>query len=303
MHGQDGSSQQMISIDGDASFRLAPDGETVAWIERDSRGQNPGSLWLSTLQNLALSQALLHNAWSAEWSPDGRSLAVLVDDGAGGAREAQHRSTTSLVIIDRSGRELTRMAIDHVYRASAPVWLDDHRIAIRTDNRSTYRQIDLGTGDQREMFDSEHGATCLLTRSPRNGTLAMWRNGPPGAIDARTEHLWLQRPGHAATTLHVDDAIRHFLAPSWSPSGELLVRAPDGAVSRVALDTGELAPVAKLPPQQFSFRYDDHVMPLAGGDFLAVNHELGTNVAVVGPDDEPVTLPAREPEGHRPAVL
>jgi hypothetical protein len=78
--------------------------------------------------------------------------------------------------------------------------------------------------------------------------------------------------------------------------------APDGAVSRVALDTGELAPFAKLPPQQFSFRYDDHVMPLAGGDFLAVNHELGTNVAVVRPDDEPVTLPPREPAGHRPAV-
>ncbi len=302
MHGQDGSSQQMISIDGNASFRLAPDGETVAWIERDSRDQNPGSLWLSTLQHMAQSQALLHNAWSAEWSPDGLSLAVLVDDGAGGPREAQRRSTTSLVIIDRSGRELRRMGIDHVYRVSAPVWLDDHRIAIRTDNRSTYRQIDLGTGDQRDILDSEHGATCLLTRSPHDGTLAMWRNGPPGAIDARTEHLWLQRPGHAARALHIEDAIRHFLAPSWLPSGELLVRAPDGAVSRVGLDTGELAPFAKLPPQQFSYRHDDHVIPLAGGDFLAVNHELGTNVAVVRPDDEPITLPPREPGGRRPAV-
>jgi len=175
------------------------------------------------------------------------------------------------------------------------VWLDDHRIAVRTDNRSTYRQIDLSDGDQREIFDSEHGNTCLLARSPYDGTLAMWRNGPPGAIDARTDHLWLQRPGLTARALHVEDAIRHFLAPSWSPSGELLVRAPDGVVSMVALDTGELTPIAKLPPQQLSFHYDDHVMLLAGGDLLAVNHELGTNVAEVYPDDEQVTRPLREP--------
>jgi len=300
VHIQDGSSQPMISIDGQASFRLTPDGETVAWIERDSRDQNPGLLWLSTLQHMDRSQAVLHSAWSADWSPDGRSLAVLVDDGAGGGpREAQHRSTTSLVIIDRSGRELRRMEVGRVYPASAPVWLDDHRIAVRTDNRSTYRQIDLSAGDQREIFDSDHGATCLLTRSPHDGTLAMWRNGPPGAIDARTEHLWLQRPGLTARTLHVEDAIRHFLAPSWLPSGELLVRAPDDVVSMVALDTGELTPIAKLPPQQYSFHYDDHVMLLAGGDLLAVNHELGTNVAVVRPDDEQVTRPPRVP-AHNP---
>jgi len=63
----------------------------------------------------------------------------------------------------------------------------------------------------------------------------------------------------------------------------------------VALDTGELTPIAKLPPQQLSFRYDDHVMCLPGGDLLAVNHELGTNVAVVRPEDEQVTRPPREP--------
>ena len=286
VHAGDGSSQPLISTSGNAAFRLAPDGETVAWVERDSRDQHPGLLWLSALQHMDRSQVLLHSAWSADWSPDGRSLAVLVEDGAGGARGARG-SMTSLVILDRDGRERWRTRIDHVYRASAPVWLDDHRIAVRTDHRSTYRQIDLVTGDQREIFDGDHGATCLLARSPGDGTLVMWRNGPPGAIDARTEHLWLQRPGHAVGTLRVEDAIRQFLAPSWSPSGELIVRALDGAVSRVALDTGELAQIAKLPPQQLSYRYDDHVMALAGGDLLAVNHELGTNVAMVDPGGEP----------------
>ncbi|HEX3473726.1 MAG TPA: protein kinase [Kofleriaceae bacterium] len=285
VHAGDGSSQQLISTDGNAVFRLAPDGETVAWVERDSRDRHPGLLWVSALPRMARSQVLLHNAWSADWSPDGRSLAALVEDGAGAARGARG-STTSLVILDRDGRELSRTRIDHVYRASAPVWLDDHRIAVRTDHRSTYREIDLATGDERELFDRDHGATCLLARAP-DGTLAMWRNGPPGAIDARTDHLWLQRPGRAVGTLRVEDAIRNFLAPSWSPSGELLVRALDGAVSRVALDTGERVQIAKLPAQQQSYRYDDHVMPLAGGDLLAVNHELGTNVAIVEPGGEP----------------
>jgi protein kinase-like protein len=288
VHARDGVSQQqqLYATDGNAAFRLAPDGETVAWVERDGRDQHPGLLWLSTLQHMTRSQVLLRNAWSADWSPDGRSLAVLVEDGAGGAKGAR-RSTTSLVILDRDGRERWRTRTDHLYRASAPVWLDSHRIAVRTDHRSTYREIDLATGDERELFDTEHGATCLLVRSPRDGTLAMWRNGPPGAIDARTDHLWLQRPGHAVGTLRVEDAIRNFLAPSWSPSGELLVRALDGAVSRVALDTGERVQIAQLPPQQLSYRYDDHVMALDGGDLLAVNHELGANVARIDPGSEP----------------
>jgi hypothetical protein len=281
VHVQDGSSKPLISIDGSASFRLAPDGETVTWIERDDRGQSPGLLWLSTLANMAQSQVLRDDALSADWSLDGLFLAVLVDDSdRASPRLAQRGSTTSLAILDRSGRELQRMPLDHVDRVAAPIWLDDHRIAVRTDKRSTYRQLDLGAGDQGEILDSKHGATCLLSRSPYDGTLAMWRNGPPGGIDADTKHLWLLN-GHAVRTLHVEDAIKHFLAPSWLPSGELLVRAPDGVVSRVALDTGELTPIAKLPAQQLSYRYDDHVMALAGGDLLAVNHELGTSVATV----------------------
>jgi protein kinase-like protein len=281
VHVQDGSSQQLISIDGNASFRLAPDGGAVAWIERDDRGQDPGLLWLSTLAHMARSQALRDDALSADWSPDGQALAVLVDTSDGARpRRGRRRSTTALAILDRSGRERARMPLDHVDRVAAPIWLDDHRIAVRTDDRSTYRQLDLGAGDQGEILDSQHGATCLLSRSPHDGTLAMWRNGPPGEIDVRTEHLWLVS-GQAVRRLHVEDAIRHFLAPSWSPSGELLVRAPDGMVSRVALDTGALTPITKLPAQQLGYRYDDHVMPLTGGDLLAVNHELGTSVATV----------------------
>jgi hypothetical protein len=111
----------------------------------------------------------------------------------------------------------------------------------------------------------------------------MWRMGAPGAVDAHPEHLWLQPPGGDARPLHVRDT-KHFLIPSWSPSGELLVRAFEtGVVSRVALDTGELTPIARLAAMPPGRLVDDHVMTLPGGDLLAVNTELGANVAVVRP--------------------
>src|SRR5215510_4029237 len=86
-------------------------------------------------------------------------------------------------------------------------------------------------------------------------------------------------PGRNARPLHLDDAIKHFLVPSWSPSGELLVRAlQTGVVSRIALDTGKLTPIAKLAATPLSQLFDDRLMTLANGDLLAVNNDLGTDV-------------------------
>src|SRR5262249_19503293 len=122
-----------------------------------------------------------------------------------------------------------------------------------------------------------------------DGTLAMWRNGPPDARDA--EHLWVQPPGLPARPLHVAEATKHVLVPSWSPSGELLVRALDtGEVSRIALDTGEAPPIAQLPETPVSRGFVDHLMTLADGDLLATEIDLGVNVAAVYPDGEPATL-------------
>jgi hypothetical protein len=225
----------------------------------------------------------------AGWSPDGRALAVLVDDDAGSAVKLE------LVIIDRTGNVSRRMPLEHIEREAAPVWLDDHRIAVQTDDRTTYRWFDLRGADQGEIVDSAYGSTYWLARSPTNGTLAMWRNGPP-AGDARPEHVWLREVGHQARPLHVDDATKHFLVPSWSRTGELLVRALEtGVVSSVALDTGALTPIARLPPTPLSRVFDDHLMILADGDLLGAEIELGVNVAVVSPDDGLVARPPREP--------
>ncbi len=281
VHGGVPSPPPLLSIAGGASFSLAPDGETLAWVDLAGHSGGPGRLWLSTVQNLSESQHgrwLLDNALTVDWSPDGRSLAVLVDEG----------TEVAIVVVDRyNAIPPRRLPLRHLAREPAPVWLDGHRIAAQTDDRTTYRWFDLESGAEGDITDRTYGSTYYLTRSPRDGTLAMWRNGPPDANGAITEHLWVQEVGHDARPLHVQEARKHYLVPSWSPSGELLVRAFDtGKVSRVALDTGELTPIAQLPRMPLSRVFDDHLMTLADGDLLAAELELGINIAVVAPDDE-----------------
>jgi len=85
-----------------------------------------------------------------------------------------------------------------------------------------------------------------------------------------------------------DGATRSYLQPSWSSSGELLVRALEtGVVSRVDLTTGKLTPIAQPPAGlQWSSRNDEHLLTLPGGDLLAVETEPGLNVSVVRTVDE-----------------
>jgi hypothetical protein len=283
VHGESPPLRQ-FSVNGGASFSLAPDGETLAWIELGSRAR--GALRLSTLQGLPRrGHPLRDHTLRTGWSPDGRSLAVLVDEDAGAA----------VVVIDRSGTELRRLPLQHLAREAAPVWLNDHRIAAQTDDRTTYRWFDLTTGDEGDIVDRTHGSTYWLARSPRDGILAMWRNGGPGVTDA---HLWVQAVGLDARPLHVQEAVKQHLLPSWSPSGELLVRSlQTGVLSRVALDTGALTPIAQLPATPVSRLFDAHVMTLAGDDRLAVEIELGINVLAVRPEDELSPRRGGEP-GH-----
>ena len=261
-----------ISVNGKASFSLAPDGETVAWIDGGSNGRGP--LRLSTLQGTPWTDPkVLDDASMVDWSPDGRSLAVLVDDGA----------DATIVVVDRNGAVLHRVPLHPIQRTAAPVWLNDHQVAAQTDDRATYRWYDLDTGKQGDIVDRAHGSTYWLARSPRDGTLAMWRNGPPEAKDA--EHLWVKPVGQPVRPLHVPDAVQYHLLPSWSPSGELLVRALEtGTVSRVA-DSGELISIAQLGKIPVSRLFDHHVMTRANGDLLAVEIDLSITVLDVGRQD------------------
>jgi hypothetical protein len=271
-----GVATTVYSTAGNASFELAPDGVRLAWIVRDGRGQSPGTLWLSTLQQLKRSRAVVDNALTASWSPGGGRLAILVSDAAA------PRSSIALTVVDPTGGSQRRVPVAELDPDAAPVWLDDHRIAMRSDDRTTYVWFDLDTGARGELVDRHHGSTLWLARSPRDGTLAMWRMGAPDAIHAHTRRLWLQTLRGDARAIPIRD-VGNFLVPSWSPTGELLVRAYlTGEISRVALDTGELTPIARvaaMPPDRL---FDDHVMTLPGGDLLAINRELGANVATVG---------------------
>jgi serine/threonine protein kinase len=276
VHGQE-PPERLLSVSDSASFSLSPDGTTVAWIEGGTRER--GRLRLLTMQNLARrGPPLLDNALFAGWSPDGQSLAVLVDPDT-------EKPDTAVIVIDRSGKELSRLPLRHLDRLAAPVWLSDHRIAAQTEDRTTYRWFDLVSGEQGDVVDRVHGSTYWLARSPRDGMLAMWRNGLPDEHDP-AERLWVQPAGAPGWPLRIHEAVQHLLLPSWSPAGELIVRVLDtGAVSRVALDTGELTPVAHLPPHPLRSSFDDHVMTLANGDLLAVEIELGIAVSAVRSDD------------------
>jgi hypothetical protein len=283
-----GPPTRVLSLAGYASFSLAPDGETLAWVEDSGNGLHRGRLRLLNLHDLSRpGRALLDNVLMVGWSPDGRSLAALVDNDPGSAERLAPRrpgseASLSLIIVDRGGDVSRRMRIDNVMSEAAPVWLDDHRIAVLTADRTTYRWFDLDTNEQGKIVDGGYGSTYWLTRSPRDGTLSMWRNGPPGQIDARPEHIWLQTVDRPAHPLHVTDAARHFLMPTWSPSGELLVRALEtGVVSRVVLETGELIPVARLPAVPMRRLFDEHLMTL-----LAVDIDRGCQIMVVAPDAE-----------------
>jgi len=275
----DGVAQPAWSIDSNAPVYVAPNGDALAWIARDGRAPIPRPLWLSSLPRTSGARVVVDRALSAGWSPDGRWLAVLVDDAD--ASPAEHRTAKQLHVADRNGAVIARLAVDDADPEAAPVWLDDHRIAVRTGDRITYRGFDLVTGDQGEILDRRHGSTLWLTRSPRDGTLAMFRMGAAEPGPGPAEHLWVQPPGGEPRPLHIHNG-KHFLVPSWTRSGELVVRAlQTGEVWHVALDTGALTPIAQLPSTPLGLLFDDHLASVPDGDLLAVDRELGANIARV----------------------
>ena len=276
--GRGGSTRQVRTVEGEASFSLAPDGDTLAWVEISGRGQKPGQLRRSSLRSgLHDVQPLRDHALRVAWSPEGERLAILVDEDRG----------PTIVVTDRDGGHARPLPLRHLSRNVAPVWLDDHRIAAASDDYLAYQWFDLNSGSQGDLMDSQHGGTYWLARSPLDGTLAVWRNGPPGHTDALTEHVWLQPLGGKLVPLHVDDAARHVLSPSWSPSGELFVRAVQtGVVSRVARDTGKLSKVVQLGELPCSTPCESPLLFLTDDDFLSVDVERSLNLWETVPDEQ-----------------
>ncbi|HEX8107457.1 MAG TPA: hypothetical protein VF516_06990 [Kofleriaceae bacterium] len=66
-------------------------------------------------------------------------------------------------------------------------------------------------------------------------------------------------------------------------------------MSRVALDTGELTPVAQLPKMPLHPRFDTRLMFAADGVLLAPDVELGMDIWEAVPDEERKAVPPVEP--------
>jgi serine/threonine protein kinase len=275
----------LYSRSGWTTFALAPGGDALAWIELNGFPRSRGTLRVAALPRgvellgNALAGALaspiaapIENAVTTAWSPDGERLATVIDDSDGPRIE----------VSDRAGRDRQRLPLGLIDRTAHPVWLGNHRVAAQTRDRLSFRWIDLITREQGDLVDRHHGSTYSLVQSPRDGTLAMWRLGAPGAIDAQTEHLWLVRPGGRPEPLHLHPATKQSLVPSWSNDGELWVRAIEsGWVSRVAIETGELTPIVQLAAMPVDIVHDEHLLPLSDGSWLSPETDPGLYVATV----------------------
>src|SRR5207248_3177327 len=153
----------IFATSSEAVFSVSPDGRTVAWIEWSERKQHSGPLRVSPLADLGpRGPALLDDAMAASWSPDGASLLATV----------HHADGTAIVVIDVRTAAIHPLPLSHVDGAVPPIWLDDHRIAARSDDLSTYHWLGLRSGEHGDLVDPKRGSVFELTRSPRDGTLA-----------------------------------------------------------------------------------------------------------------------------------
>jgi hypothetical protein len=260
---------QQFSTMGGATYTLDPRGETLAWIEFGTRPHGP--LRLATLRGLAArGRPLLDHARATAWSPDGKSLATLVKDD----------DRVAIVVTDRTGSHRRRLPLQDLDSSTAPVWLTDHRVAALSRDDANYLWFDLDTGDHGALLDRVFGGIGWLARSPRDGTLAFWATGRPGATGQDAEHVWLIAPGHEPAPLVLGDVGNEPMVPTWSARGDLLLYAfQTGVVSRVAREAGQLTPIARLAPSPFP----EELMELPDGSLLATRHELDLDLAALDP--------------------
>ncbi len=257
-----GARQVALSSDSDLRVDVTADGSAVAWIERPDRGA--GALRIASLDRIAeRSPPIMTGAVELAWSPDGRRLAVAVDDEQG----------VGLVVVDRAGAATTRWPRGDLGARNRPVWLDQHRIAAETSDYRRLAWLDADTGAAGQFVEPAFESVFAPRRSPRDGTIAFLGNPVGGGFG-----VWTMQPGASPVRVGASSDA----TPIWSPAGQLLTyHGLTGVISRVR-DTGqrvEMQRVALLPQQMLTA-----VLPLPDGDLLLVLSRWHGDVTVSIPD-------------------
>ncbi|HOX45354.1 MAG TPA: LpqB family beta-propeller domain-containing protein [Myxococcota bacterium] len=189
---------------GAVAADLSPDGQRLAWVERDAEGRS--GLWLGAPDGGA-ARALLppepsRSFLQPRWSPDGARLALVV-------HQAGYRSTTDIGLVDADSGELELLTRDGAGAKAAntdPAWMPDGRGLVyaskRTGALALYHvprdggaSTPLAPGaveEQRHPDVSPDGARLVFTSRSEAVDIALagLTGGEPRAL---TRDVWLDR--------------------------------------------------------------------------------------------------------------
>jgi hypothetical protein len=148
-----------------AVIAVAPGSDKFALLER-GEGTTGGALRVVELAAPAMRSAPVEtHALAVGWTDDGRLLALLA------------RGDATVLAVEGPRR------VEHVVPAPSTegriVAVSDHEVAYVRQDAHTYVVVDLATGATRPLVDPSLGYTAGLSRSPRDGRLALFWNRPP----------------------------------------------------------------------------------------------------------------------------
>jgi hypothetical protein len=207
---------------------------------------------------------LAEHATSVDWSPDGRRLAAITNDG-----DAMH-----LLVVDADGGHRDERPLADASPDVDLAWVGPDQIAYELHGNVGYAVIDLATGARHDLADRTAGWMFALARAP-SGALAWDWNRDPG------DAMWMIPPGGGAprSVASLPGGAR----PVWTRDGDLLAIPPHApAILRVDLTTGAITPYAPLPVEHGVD--NGAVFALPGGDLLVERASSVTDVELVTPE-------------------
>jgi dipeptidyl aminopeptidase/acylaminoacyl peptidase len=120
-----GEPRRLTSADGeDSRPRFAPDGSRLAFLGKRGDGQPKARLWLLPLSGPGESEPLSDprlDVKAFEWSPDGRTIALVAAEPKPAEREADEKAGRDWKLVDRDQRPRRVWLLDVATRAVRPL--------------------------------------------------------------------------------------------------------------------------------------------------------------------------------------